>query len=263
MKKENIIALTMGLLAAALLWYFYLGPKYAIKRGDQAALEALHEADLKALQEAMSGAEGEVIARSDITYPGEGEEPKDDVLAARSREEVDFEYYSKANRPPTLMEMAAAGDKRKDLNIILESADITAAAKIKHMMPEGYEAEELLYDDEGQLLEGADPKGRFTLILAPVKYQVIKDAAAFAKFTAGRFQGQYPKVDFNKDMIIFIESDSQLAHGFFEIERVDPGEDAITIYYKLNIIGSAERSDIMAHTVQPRSDKKIILQQVK
>ena len=141
---------------------------------------------------------------------------------------------------------------RSDITYPGEGGETGAAVKIEQEMP----------SDETQIYVEGDPKSRFTMIVAPVKYHLIKDAPAYAKFTAGRGE-TYPKVDFKKDMIIFVESDSRLASGFFEIEKAEQGSEDIIVSYKLNIIGSAERSETMPHTVQPKSDKKIILQQVK
>jgi len=260
-KVNNIIALCLGIIAAALLWEYYLKPKYNIRRGHEATLKALYEADIKALNEATSAIEGEVVARSDRDYSEEDEDFKEDVLSTRNMGDIDFAFHSAANKPRTLDEIAAAGDKRRATKIILPDEELTAKAKIAHQVPAGYQAEDIAETDEGEIVSG-DPKSRFTMLIAPVKYNLIKGKAAYVKFLLEN-RGIYPDVDFKRDMIILLESDGQLAHGFFQIDKVEESEQEITVYYKVNIIGSSERLDAMAYHVLPQSGKTINLQQVK
>ncbi|MDR0734215.1 MAG: hypothetical protein LBG16_00575, partial [Elusimicrobiota bacterium] len=261
MKAENIAVFGAGIVFAALVWYFYLGPKYDIKRGDAATMQALHEADIKALEEAAAGIDGETVASSYETYPGEetavpeeaAEVTRDEALAAAAEESFDF--YSRAKRPLTMEQRAAAGDKRRQAKIVLDDNEATMSGRITQDMPDGYSAEDIPQDENGEpILQGA--KSRFTMLIAPVKYHLVKDAAAYAVFNK---VGAYPAVDFKKNMIILLESDGQLANGFFEIEAAEDGAEAIAIDYKVNIIGGNERSATMAHTILPKSDKKIIL----
>ncbi|MDR1123287.1 MAG: hypothetical protein LBL61_01485 [Elusimicrobiota bacterium] len=211
MKIEHIAVLGAGIVFAALVWHFYLGPKYDIKRGDAATMQALREADIKALREATADIGGETVALSYEIYPGEED-------AASSEETAE---------PDT--DMALAG------------------------------AETIQPDEDGAPLP-QDDKSRFTMLIAPVKYHLVKEAATYAAF---KKSGAYPAVDFKKDMIILLESDGYLANGFFEIDSAEDGPEAITIDYKVNIIGSDERREAMAHVVLPKSGKEIILRQVK
>jgi hypothetical protein len=110
---------------------------------------------------------------------------------------------------------SAAGDKRRQAKIMLDDNEATMSGRITQDIPAGYSAEDIPQDEDGEpVLQGA--KSRFTMLIAPVKYHLVKDAA-----------------------------------------------EAIAIDYKVNIIGGNERSATMAHTVLPKSDKKIILRQVK
>jgi hypothetical protein len=254
MKKENIVALCLGLLAAGLLWQYYLKPMYDKKTGNPAVAQALREADTRALEEATAGVEGELVYRSDVDGGPVAAPALHDTTEAINKEGVDeFDFASTANRPPTLYEIAAAGDKRRGTKIILDGGDAVLQPRIEPGLPAAPE------DSSGD--EDA-PKSRFTMIIAPVKHIVIKDKAAYDRFKKEN-RGGYPDVDFSRDMIVFLESDSRLSNGFFEISEAGPQGEDITVSYKVNIIGSAARPDKMAYAVVPKSDKKIVLSQIK
>jgi hypothetical protein len=123
-------------------------------------------------------------------------------------------------------------------------------------------AEELAAPAQEEFDPSDEDKTRFTMILAPAQYILIKDSAAYSVFKK-KNKGDYPAVDFKKDMIIMLESDGILSNGFFEIAETEINEDSITVNYKLNLIGGSERGERAAYAVAPKSGKQIILKQVK
>ena len=263
MNKQNVIAFILGLMAAFLLWYYYLGPKYNIRRGDAETMRAIYQADMKALDEASNEMPGMVLFKSTdttIQEPRDENAPKDDILSARSMEQEELAFASRANRPPTLYEIAAAGDK-KNAPINIGSADLKVKAKIEYFVPETIEPAE---NEEGAQTSQTQ-LNRVTMIVAPVKYHLIKDNAAFNDFKK-QFPAQagaLPKVDFNKEMVIFLESDSKLSNAFFEIDKTDSSGEELTVFYRVKLIGAAGRDDFMPYKVIPRSSKKVVLNQVK
>lgn len=263
MKKTNIVALVLGIIVAALLWQFYLKPKYDIKRGDEATLQALHEADIKALDEATDEIEGTVVFKSSDALPDDMEiseaEDKDDVLSGRSLDEEVFAFESTANRPLDPYEQAAEGDKRRTTSIILDSDDIIVQPKITS---EQTKAPAELAVATGDTSDSSDPKNRVTLLLAPVRSLVIKTSVDYTKFKKDH-KGPYPEVNFKKDMIIFLESEGRLASGFFEIVDVRQDKDSVSIDYRVNIIGSGDKRDVMPFAVVPVSLKKLVINQIK
>ncbi|MDR0645689.1 MAG: hypothetical protein LBG46_01475 [Elusimicrobiota bacterium] len=114
----------------------------------------------------------------------------------------------------------------------------------------------------GEFSPTADEKTRFTMIIAKAKYNLIDSPSAYKEFKK-KNKGSYPDVDFNKDMIILLESDDLLSNGFFEIDKTESGEDSIIVTYNINLIGGSERGQQMPYSIMPKSKKKIILNQTK
>lgn len=267
MKKNNIIAFVLGIAAALLLWYFYLGPKYAIRTGDESVMKALYEADVKALEEATNEVPGQLLFRTDHVIPITEDEgpsgPKEDVLSTRSEDLAAFEFSSQANRPRTLYEIAAAGDNLRTTELITISDDkMMVRPKIESAVPDTYEV-----GDSTQLdAEGTDPdasKSRVTMIVVPAKYHLLKDSASYNKFKKDyNGQADFPAVDFKKQMIVFLESEGKLSSSLFEIKDIKDG-DKLTLDYRVNIIGSSERADKMPYRIIAKANKEIVLNQVK
>ncbi|MDR0953189.1 MAG: hypothetical protein LBM71_03245 [Elusimicrobiota bacterium] len=271
MKTQNLVSLVAGIIVAGLLWQYYLKPKYDIKRGEQEAINALELADKQALQEATDAITGEVLfssAMEDATIenttpttdvqeavPAQQENidnntNKDDFLNTRSLDIEEFAFESTANKLPSMQELAARSEKRKNTNIQVEDIDVV----MEPISPETA----LVGNDS----EDGDKLSRFTMILAPVKYHLIKTAAQYSSFKK-QHSGNYPAVNFKKDMILLLESDGQLSNGFFQIKTVSDKETEILVDYRVNIIGSDDRADAMAYQILPKSNKKITLTQSK
>lgn len=66
MKRNNLIALILGIICASLLWQYYLYPKYNKKVQDPQTMQDLLEADTQALDEELSSIPGELLFRTDL-----------------------------------------------------------------------------------------------------------------------------------------------------------------------------------------------------
>lgn len=253
MKRKNITAFVFGVIAAGLLWQFYLKPKYDIHTGDKEAVALLHQADVDALEQATSELQGELIYSS----AGGEEVKREDLLDTSSAAPESFEFQSNANKPLDPYQQAARGDKRRETKIVLDSNNILVKPDAAAKMPDPISEEELKISQDQEL------KNRLSIIKAPVKYHLIKNQNeydAFKKQNAGPYNA---KVNFAKEMLLLLESDSRLSSGFFEIDEVLEEKNTLDVYYRVSIIGTSGRQDIMPYKVLPKSNKKISLKQIK
>lgn len=267
MKTSNVVALSLGLLAASFLWQYYLKPKYDIKRGHQATEEALLQADIAALEEATAAIEGEVVFKtsdSPVTemqileepaIPGvadDGSSTKDDVLNTRSGQLEDFAFESSANKPRDLYQIAADGDKRKETKIRMESDAVIVHPTI-------------LTPDAAPVADTAQPKDerdRFTMVLIPVKYKIVKTNKEYNAVKKQNI-GKYPKVNFAKQMAVVLDAGDNLSASVIGIIKTDDKGDTIKIDYRVNILSAAQKLETMPVVVLPKSNKAVELTQVK
>ena len=85
MKYHNIIALCLGIFAAALVWQYYLWPKYQIKREDPEVLALLGRVAQKELEESIDSSEpGEIL------FIGEPDNMQELKNAPQKDEEIVF-----------------------------------------------------------------------------------------------------------------------------------------------------------------------------
>lgn len=244
MKYKNITAFLLGVFVAALLWQYYLKPKYLIKSGDEETLYAIHQADIAALNEATAEIDGEVLFKD---Y-GESAEFKNDIINNSAGEDEEFEFHSTANREPDFFEQASRPEP-KESKIIIDNED-----PVMHpdAISKGQPVEEF---------DSADLPNRITMISAPVKFTEIssdKDYKAYKKANPA----DYPSVNFKKDRIIFVESDSALSNGFFEIKDYTANDNDVTVNYRVNILGAAKRPEEAPYIIIPLG-KPVVLKQVK
>lgn len=244
MKYKNITAFLLGVFVAGLLWQYYLKPKYLIKSGDEEALSAIQMADIAALNEATAEIEGEVLFKD---Y-GENAEFKNDIINNSSGGEEEFEFHSTANREPDFFEQASRPEPKESKIIIENDAPVMHPDSILKVQP-------------SEEFDSADLPNRITMISAPVKFTEIssgKDYTAYKKANPG----DYPEVNFKKDRIVFVESDSALSNGFFEIRDYTENENDVTVNYKVNILGAAKRPEEAPYVIIPLG-KPVVLKQVK
>ncbi len=252
MKRKNITAFVLGVIAAGLLWQFYLKPKYDIHTEDSETMALLHQADADALEQATAGISGELL------YSTTQEEVKrEDLLDTSSAAPESFDFQSTANKPLNPYQQAALGDKRRETKIVLDSNNILVKPDAAAKMPEP------LSEEEQKISKDQELKNRLSIIKAPVKYHLIKNQGeydAFKKQNPGPYNA---KINFAKEMLLLLESDSRLSSGFFEIDEVLEEKNTIDVYYRVSIIGTSARQDIMPYKVLTKSNKKISLKQIK
>ncbi len=102
---------------------------------------------------------------------------------------------------------------------------------------------------------------QITLIAAPVKYYTIQNATEYKAFK-NKARGNYPKVDFAKQMLIVLESESNLPDNVFELISADPQQDELLVTYRVNVFKLDKK--INSHTVLPvdKTQAPIQLKQV-
>ncbi len=252
MKRKNITAFVLGVIAAGLLWQFYLKPKYDIHTGDEETMALLRQADVDALEQATSGVPGELLYST-----AEGDVKREDLLDTSSVAPESFAFESSANKPLDPYQQAAAGDKRRDTKIVLESNNILVKPDAASKMPEPLSAEEQKISDDQQL------KNRLSIIKAPVKYHLIKNQGEYDSFKKQNAGPYNAKVNFGKEMLLLLESDSKLSSGFFEIDQIIEEPKSIDVYYRVNIIGTSSRQDVMPYKILNKSNKDVVLKQIK
>ena len=74
MKRNNLIALVLGIICAYFLWQYYLYPKYNKKVADPQTMEDLLKADKAALDEELANIPGEILFRTDEVLPTSSQE---------------------------------------------------------------------------------------------------------------------------------------------------------------------------------------------
>ncbi len=245
MKYRNITALLLGIFVAGLLWEYYLKPKYQIKMGDEEVMSAIARADIAALNEATAEIEGEVLFKD---Y-GQGAEFKNDIINNSSGEEEEFDFHSTANRQPDFFEQASR-PAPKTTKIILDNDSPV-------MNPEDISSEQGLAQ-----ADSTDLPNRITMIRAPARFTVVSSAADYKKYKAEN-KGEYPSVDFKKERIVFVESDSALSNGFFEVSDYEDGPEKLTVKYRVNIFGADKRDGRAPYIIIPAGDKEVAIEQIK
>ena len=244
MTNKNIIAFCLGLLAAALLWQYYLKPKYLLKAGDEEAIAAIHRTDIETLNQATQEIGGEVL------FEDYGDAAENDIgrrINEGTSAEDDFEFNSTANKEEDIFAQAARPKKKKaDIRIDTEDAVMYPSA-----IKPSKNAEDLDLSSE-----------RISMIVAPSKAVVISTPAEYVNYQKAN-AGKYDTVDFSRYRIVFVESDSALSNGFFEIKNYEEQPDKITVFYKVNILGVSERPEQAASILVPAGEKPVVIKQVK
>ena len=98
--------------------------------------------------------------------------------------------------------------------------------------------------------EGAE---NITLIAAPVRYEVIHNTQEYKEFKR-RARGSYPEVDFTKQMLLVLESDSNLPDKVFELVDAKAVDGNLQVTYRVNVFKLDEK--INSHTVLPVAKTK-------
>lgn len=221
MKHRNIIALCLGIFAAALLWQYYLWPKYQVNQEDPEVMAMLEETAQRELENSIDSSEA-----GEILFVGEETSKTEQELAATPQKEEDLIFYSQANKPKDVFDLISQNDMKKRKAIILEKDDFV-------MHPSAME--NFYKGEESPLGETA----RITMLKLPEEFLIIKDTSAYNKFLK-EHEGSYPKVNFNKEQIVFVLSASKLSDSFFEIIKAENTAGEINVFYRVNLISADE-----------------------
>lgn len=243
MKAHNVVALSLGLFAAALLWQYYLWPKYQIKSENPEVMATLDETAQKELEESIDYSEpGEIL------FIGEdGEENWDNLKNAPTVEE-EIVFHSQANKPKDLLDIINQDETKRRNPINLERENFV-------MTPSSISSEPVAEQED-------ESESRITMLQLPAEFSVIKDEATYKKFLQEN-KGPYPKVNFKKDMLAVIISSSQASDSFFKIEKVEETDTEIKVLYKVNLVFSGKEEIFENYTVIKNTDLPVKFIQVK
>ncbi len=213
MKHQNVIALCLGIFAAALLWQYYLWPKYQLKQESPEILALIDESAQKELEESINSEEpGEIL------FIGE---PSNLELVNAPQKEEDLIFYSQANKPKDLFEQMSQDETKKLKTISIDDENFIVYPS---SMTEANKDIAFLEDDS-----------RITMLQLPVDFLVIKDVKSYEKFLQEN-EGSYPKVDFSKNEIAIVLSAGKFSDTFFEIVKTEASDTEIKIFYRVNLM---------------------------
>lgn len=94
--------------------------------------------------------------------------------------------------------------------------------------------------------EAAPEDTHATMIVAPVRFMLIKNTEEYKAFKQ-RARGSYPAVDFDKQMLIALESDSNLPDAMFEIVSAAETDGQLLVEYRVNVLGLDKK--VNSHSV--------------
>ena len=213
MKHQNVIALCLGIFAAALLWQYYLWPKYQLKQESPEVMALIEESGQKELEESVnSGEPGEIL------FVGE---PSNSELMNAPKKEEDLIFYSQANKPKDLFAQMSKDETKKYKSINIDDDNFIVYPS---SMTESGNDIAFLEDDS-----------RITMIQLPVDFLVIKDAKSYEKLLKEN-EGSYPKVNFKTEEIAVVLSASKFSDAFFEIVKVEKSDSEVKVFYRVNLM---------------------------
>lgn len=253
MKYRNIIALCLGIFAAALLWQYYLWPKYKIKTENPETMLLLDEAAQRELEESLDSAEpGEVLFVGDKM---EGNPADSSLIQGFQAEDVIF--YSQANKPKDILDLISNEEIKKHNGVPLERKNIIVSPDAANQgKAEEIAAQEITQEDL------QNDTSRITMIKLPEEFAVIKDKDSYDKFLQGR-EGVYPQVNFPQKTFIAVVSAGNMADSFFEIVKVENKSEGIQVFYRVNLIAANDGKELNNYRVIDNTDLNINFIQVK
>ena len=107
----------------------------------------------------------------------------------------------------------------------------------------------------------AGEESKITMINAPVKARIIKSTADYKKFKQSA-RGEYPQADFNKQMVVVLESDSNLPDKVFEIKDVQAKDGHLWVFYRVNVFGLNKKINTHSAKAVQKSALPLTLKQV-
>jgi hypothetical protein len=107
-----------------------------------------------------------------------------------------------------------------------------------------------------------EDESTITLIQLPVSVKTIKTQDEYKQFKRTA-RGQYPEVNFQKEMVIVLLSESNMPDNMLEIVKVTPLDDKLEVTYRVNVFGLDQKTNTHSVAVTEKSKKEIVLKQVR
>lgn len=112
--------------------------------------------------------------------------------------------------------------------------------------------------DISSLPEG---ESKITMISAPIKFFLIKNSDEYKRFKT-RARGSYPEVDFTKQMLVVLESDSELPDNIFEIRSAETKDGKVSVTYAVSLFDLDKKINTHAVAAVARTEGDVELKQV-
>ncbi len=163
-------------------------------------------------------------------------------------------YTKKVQDPQTMMDLLEADRVAMDA----ELANIPGEVLYRSDVPEqtDYDNATVHYIEDPSMV-----KEKISMIQAPAKYKIIKDAKEYQK-VKDTISLEEEKIDFSKEMLILLQSAGNLNDGFFQIKNIENNGKEIIVSYSFNIIGAKDRVDKISAQKTAQSSLPVVLQQV-
>lgn len=256
--KKKAVALTLTVLAAFVAggWFFSSLPRWSAGGSE---VGQLYRADGEAVgifdnipPEDLAAAEA-VAAYSlaqDITLP-------EDKAAAAQRQD--------GTRLPTQIVLTdfseIAGIAPKENELSAQEQELARQAKKGSGVQLDLRGDEVASVPEQDISALPESESKITMITAPVKYLLVKNAGEYKTFKT-RARGGYPAVDFKKQMLVALESDSNLPDNVFEIVSAQAQDGKLVVSYRVNVFGLDKKTNTHSVLAVAKTDAPVELKQV-
>ena len=254
MKYRNIIALCLGIFVAALLWQYYLWPKYQIKTEKPETMELLNDAAQKELEESIDYSEpGEILFVGEKTPDADIED-----TVANNLQGEDIVFYSQANKPKDILDIISNDDIKKHIGVTLDKEDFVVSPNAVNQEQE----KEQSFEQEITQEDIQNDTSRITMIKIPEEFVTVQEEKAYKQFLQ-EHEGVYPNIDFAKQKFVAVVSSGMIADNFFEIVKTENNGKEIQVFYRVNLIGSDKDKKLNNYKVMEKTDLNVKFIQVK
>lgn len=251
--KTKILALGLTLVAVFVAggWFFSALPRWMASRSE---VGRLYQAD------------GERIGIFDNI-------PPEDLAAAEA-----VASYSLGQEIVLPEDRAAAQERQNGADLPTQIA-LTPVADIAAIAPKAPSPEEETLPRKGTgvsldlkggevaVLPGQDlnalpeQESKVSMIAVPVNYVLIKNTADYKAFKT-RARGSYPAADFNKQMVVVLESQSDFPDNVFEIDSARVVDGKLVVAYRVNVFGLDKKTNTHAAVLVDKTSAPLELKQV-
>lgn len=107
-----------------------------------------------------------------------------------------------------------------------------------------------------------EEESHISLIDAPVKHLLITNTEEYKAFK-NIARGSYPVADFDKQMVVVLESDSALPDKVFEIQSAEEKDGKLVVCYRVNIFGLDKKTNTHSALALAKTEAPVELKQVK